>query len=60
MWETTVLVQQKQVVSAAPEKVWELVGSPVALSALPSCFAFSVPAAVPGTDRLTCLSTPIP
>lgn len=55
MWESTVLVEREQLVDAPPEKVWELAGSPAALSVLPGWFAFSVPGAVEGTDRIHCL-----
>lgn len=55
MRETTVRVERKQLVDAPPEKVWELAGSPAALSLSPGWFAFGVPGAVAGTDRLCCL-----
>lgn len=55
MWEATVRVEREQLVDALPEKVWELAGSPAALSVLPGWFAFAVPGAVAGTDRLHCL-----
>jgi hypothetical protein len=55
MWETTVLVEQEQPVDAVPEKIWALAGSVTALSAMPAWFAYSIPSAVAGTDRLCCL-----
>lgn len=55
MWEATVRVEREQLVDAVPEKVWELPGSPAALSAFPGWFAFDVPGAAEGTDRLCCL-----
>lgn len=56
MREKTVVTQQEQHFDVAPEKMWELVGSAAALSLLTSGgFAFGVPAALPGTDRLCCL-----
>lgn len=55
MWKTTVRVGREQLVDALPEKVWELAGSPAALSVFPGWFAFGIPGAVAGTDRLCCL-----
>ncbi len=55
MLEATVRVEREQPVDAAPEKVWELVGSLAALSAMPDRFAFDVPGPMAGTDRLCCL-----
>lgn len=55
MREATVRVEREQLVDALPEKVWELVGSPAALSVYPGWFAFGVPGAVAGTDRLCCV-----
>src|SRR5215469_13141642 len=56
MWEKTVVTRREQHFDAAPEKAWELLGSAAALSVLTrGGFAFKVPAAVPGTDRLCCL-----
>ena len=55
MWEATVLVEREQLVDARPEKIWELAGSPAALSVFPGWFAFGVPGAVKGTDRLCCV-----
>lgn len=55
MWESTVRVEREQPVDADPDKVWGLAGGLAALSAMPARFAFGVPAAVPGTDRLCCL-----
>lgn len=55
MWEATVRVTHEQQVDADPQQVWALAASPAALSAMPGHrFAFAVPAAVPGTDRLCC------
>lgn len=46
----------EQQVDADPDKVWALAAAPAALSAMPGHrFAFAVPAAVPGTDRLCCM-----
>ena len=58
MREGAVLVELEQPVDALPDKVWELVGDTAALSAMPGRFAFSVPAAVAGTDRMSCLLVP--
>ena len=56
MWEATVRVAREQEVDADPERVWALAASPAALAAMPGHrFAFAVPAAVPGTDRLCCM-----
>jgi uncharacterized protein YndB with AHSA1/START domain len=55
VWESTVRVEREQLVDADPEKVWDLVSSLAALSAMPARFAFEVPAAVAGTDRLCCM-----
>src|SRR5580693_5827085 len=56
MWEATVRVTREQEVDADPERVWALASSPPALAAMPGHrFAFAVPAAVPGTDRLCCM-----
>jgi hypothetical protein len=56
MSETTVNVMREQNVDADPEMVWGLVASPAALSAMPGQrFAFPVPTAIPGTDRLCCV-----
>ena len=56
MWEATVRVTREQEVDADPERVWALAASPAALAAMPGHrFAFAVPAAVPGTDRLCCM-----
>jgi uncharacterized protein YndB with AHSA1/START domain len=56
MWEATVRVTREQEVDADPERVWALASSPAALAAMPGHrFAFAVPAAVPGTDRLSCM-----
>ncbi|MBV9446730.1 MAG: hypothetical protein JO345_12655 [Streptosporangiaceae bacterium] len=55
MLEATVRVEREQPVDAAPEKVWELVRSMAALSAMPERFAFAVPGPLAGTDRLCCL-----
>ena len=55
MWEATVRVTREQQVGADPRKTWALASAPAALSAMPGQrFAFAVPAAVPGTDRLSC------
>lgn len=55
MREATVGVERKHLVNVAPEKVWELTGSLAALSVSPGWFAFGVPGAVRGTDRLCCV-----
>ena len=55
MWESTVRVARELPVDADPDTVWGLVGSLAALSAMPARFAFGVPAAAHGTDRLCCL-----
>lgn len=56
MWEATVRVTREQEVDADPERVWALAAAPAALVAMPGDrFAFPVPAAVPGTDRLCCM-----
>lgn len=55
MWETTMRVEREQVVDAPAAKVWELAGSPAGLTACPGWFAFAVPGAVAGTDRLCCM-----
>jgi hypothetical protein len=56
MWEATVRVSREQEVGADPERVWSLLSAPAVLAAMPGDrFAFPVPAAVPGTDRLSCL-----
>jgi hypothetical protein len=55
MREATMRVEREQLVDAVPERVWELAGSPAALSVFPGWFAFSVSGAVEGTDRLCCL-----
>lgn len=53
MWGSTRPVTHEQTIDAAPEKVWALVAAPAALTAMPGPrFAFPVPDAVPGTDRL--------
>jgi hypothetical protein len=55
MWEATVRVTHDQQVVADPERMWALAAAPAALSAMPGHrFAFPVPVAVPGTDRLCC------
>jgi len=56
MWEATVRVTREQEVDADPERVWALAAAPAALAAMPGQrFAFAVPVAVPGTDRLSCM-----
>jgi uncharacterized protein YndB with AHSA1/START domain len=56
MWEATIRATVEQQVDADPERVWALAAAPAALSAMPGHrFAFAVPAAVPGTDRLGCM-----
>jgi hypothetical protein len=55
VWEATVRATREQQVDADPDKMWALASAPAALSAMPGQrFAFAVPAAVPGTDRLCC------
>ena len=55
MLEATVRVTREQQVDADPEKMWALAAAPAALSAMPGQrFAFPVPVAVAGTDRLCC------
>jgi hypothetical protein len=56
MWEATVRVTREQEVDADPERMWALAAAPAALAAMPGDrFAFAVPAAVLGTDRLCCM-----
>jgi len=56
MWEATVRVTREQAVDADPQRVWALAAAPAALAAMPGQrFAFAVPAAVPGADRLSCM-----
>jgi hypothetical protein len=56
MLEATIRATVEQQVDADPERVWALAAAPAALSAMPGHrFAFAVPAAVPGTDRLCCM-----
>jgi hypothetical protein len=55
MWDSTVHAERERFVAAPPENVWVLAGSPAALSLSPVWWAFSVPDAVEGTDRLCCL-----
>jgi hypothetical protein len=52
MWETAMQVEREQAVDANPGEVWALLGNLAALSAMPARFAFGVPAALAGTDRL--------
>jgi len=56
MWEATVRVTREQEVDADPGRVWALASAPASLAAMPGQrFAFAVPVAVPGTDRLSCM-----
>jgi hypothetical protein len=55
MWETTAIVEREHVADVDPERLWALLGDLAALSVMPARFAFGVPAAVPGMERLCCL-----
>ncbi len=53
MWETPIRVRRSQIVDAAPERAWSLLGSSAAWSlGMGADFAFDVPASLPDTGRL--------
>jgi hypothetical protein len=53
MWETPIRVRRSQIVDAAPERAWSLLGSTAAWSlGMGADFAFDVPASLPDTGRL--------
>lgn len=53
MWETPIRVRRSQIVDAAPERAWSLLGSRAAWSLGKGAdFAFDVPASLPDTGRL--------
>jgi len=53
MWYSAARVKRSQIVDAAPERVWSLLGSSAAWSLGPAAgFAFDVPDSLPDTGRL--------